>query len=161
MSARALLAPLAIPLVLALAPSPARADRYARGITLFQQRRCGSCHTVGWKDPVRARDDRGRYKDLTRVVDEKDDGALARWLRDPYAVRAATGCHHTRLTDEEIGELIAFFHARAVTAAKRDEPPPTGAAGASPGGTVRATTVVESAKVDLAPARSPQQKRSR
>jgi len=103
-------------LLVALAPAGARAERYFRGLVLYQQD-CTSCHSLGWKTPGPPEHAR---LDLTRVIDRRNDASLRKWLEDPTREKRDTGCIHHALSSEQIDDLIRFFHIRAV-----DPPLPT------------------------------------
>jgi hypothetical protein len=111
-------------LFLLISAGAARADRYHRGLALYQQQ-CTSCHSMGWKTPGAA--EHGR-RDLTRVIDSHNDEWLRRWLEDPRHEKKDTGCVHRGLIRDQIEDLIKMFHVRAV------DPPKTGHSSSSRGG---------------------------
>ncbi len=97
-----------------LAPASApTADGARRGERLFLSMACVSCHTIGGSG--------GRERfgpDLTHVAERTTLGAgvlantprdLGRWLKDPQAIK--TGCHmpYTQLSDDQVGDLVAYF----------------------------------------------------
>jgi hypothetical protein len=89
----------------------AQADRYSRGYTVFQQKSCARCHSIGWQNAVAT--GRTNSTDLTQVVSRRNDTSLRAFLADPYAGNPTTGCDHRKLTALEIEDLVHFFHARA------------------------------------------------
>jgi hypothetical protein len=108
MHARRLL--LALPLLVAGA-APARADRYLRGLALYQYE-CTGCHSVGWNAPGPQENNR---IDLTRLVDRRKDDDIRAYLEDPRRQKSDSGCNHHGLSREQMDDLINFFHARANT----------------------------------------------
>ncbi len=105
---RWVLAIFAVALLVAVA---AQADRYSRGYTVFQQKGCARCHSIGWQAPVAT--GRTNSTDLTQVVSRRTDTNLRAFLADPIASTTNTGCDHRKLTALEIEDLVHFFHARA------------------------------------------------
>jgi cytochrome c oxidase subunit 2 len=85
----------------------------ARGSHVFTSMTCTKCHAIGGTGQT-AR----VAPDLTHIAERKTLGAgildnnpteLARWLKDPQAIKA--GCHmpDTQLTDAEVADLVAYF----------------------------------------------------
>ncbi|MSP62049.1 MAG: hypothetical protein EXR72_17295 [Myxococcales bacterium] len=102
-------------------PTTAHADRYGRGLLRFQEARCASCHTVGWRDPVPA--ERPRLVDLTRSARHRTDEDLRRWMAAPEERKPATACRHRALSAEEIDDLLFFLHARTALQPTTPRPP--------------------------------------
>ena len=84
-----------------------------RGSQLFTSMTCTKCHAIGGTGQT-AR----VAPDLTHLAERKTIGAgvidntpteLARWLKDPQAIKA--GCHmpDTQLTDAQVADLVAYF----------------------------------------------------
>ena len=103
--------------ILALATSPSRAGAQdiSEGESLFTEKGCNACHTIGGGVLV--------GPDLAGVTTRRDKAWLARWLKEPDKVLAegdpiATELfetankipmHNLGLSDSEIASLIAYF----------------------------------------------------
>jgi cytochrome c1 len=116
-----------LPLAIAFAGAAgeARADRYFRGLELYQAA-CTHCHSMNWQTP--GPEEKGKT-DLTRVVDHRDDASLKRWMRDPQKEKDHSGCVHRGLTEEQIEDLVSFFKVRAAPAPQKPKPLPPSHAG--------------------------------
>lgn len=99
------------------APGLAGADRYGRGLVAFTQLRCASCHTVGWREPVKSE---RKYVDVTRSAAVRDEGELVRWLQNPRQFDRESACTHRPLTAEQITDLLVFLKERAEPTPKSD-----------------------------------------
>jgi cytochrome c oxidase subunit II len=85
----------------------------AKGLALFQQMSCVSCHTIkGTAADARV------GPDLTHFASRKQLGAgiaantpenLRRWLADPHRVKPGVNMPDYNLTDEQLAQLVAYF----------------------------------------------------
>jgi cytochrome c oxidase subunit 2 len=85
----------------------------AKGLALFQQMSCVSCHAVhGTAANAQV------APDLTHFASRKQIGAgildntpdnLRRWLTDPQKVKPGVMMPNFTLTDEQVNELVAYF----------------------------------------------------
>jgi len=96
--------------------SDATADAAQRGQALFAAEDCGACHTVRGAPEAGAATMPG--PDLTHVASRSTLAAatipntpveLARWLRDPDAVKPGTTMPAPELTADEIDDLVAYL----------------------------------------------------
>ena len=96
--------------------SDATADAAQRGRALFAAEDCGACHTVRGAPEAGAATMPG--PDLTHVASRSTLAAatipntpveLARWLRDPDAVKPGTTMPAPELTADEIDDLVAYL----------------------------------------------------
>ncbi|GBD11363.1 Cytochrome c oxidase subunit 2 [bacterium HR23] len=92
---------------------PPLAGEAEKGWQVFQARGCNACHTI---DGTNARGIIG--PNLTGIASRDGVAAmalpntpedLARWLRNPPAVKAGSKMPNLNLTDEEISALVAFL----------------------------------------------------
>jgi cytochrome c oxidase subunit 2 len=98
-----------------LQPAPAPVDETAaKGLALFQQLSCVSCHAINGAAGAVAR----VAPDLTHVASRKQLGGgvsentpenLRRWLKDPQAVKPGVLMPSYNLTDEQLDQLGAYF----------------------------------------------------
>lgn len=127
--------------LLLLAPTVVHADRYGRGLILFTQGLCARCHTVGWREPVKAE---RKLIDLTRITAQRSEKELREWMENPYQAKPDSGCAHRHLEREDVDALLAFLRLRA-------EAEPGRVQSGSGGG----VTIVGGAAPAPQPARSP------
>ncbi len=96
-----------------LQPAAAPQGGAAKGLALFQQLSCVSCHAVnGTTANARV------APDLTHLASRRQLGAgmvdntpenLRRWLADPRKVKPGVLMPDFNLTDEQLNELVAYF----------------------------------------------------
>jgi len=93
-----------------LAPAPATASR---GRTLFADLTCARCHTIRGVSP-----ELSVAPDLTHLAGrstlaagllENNPANLAAWLKDPQALKPGSHMPSLKLTDAEVGDLVAYF----------------------------------------------------
>jgi cytochrome c oxidase subunit 2 len=93
--------------------APPTAPQAVKGLALFEQSSCVSCHSIGGTD-ARAR----VGPDLTHFASRRQIGAgiasntpenLRRWLADPQEVKPGAKMPNFKLTDEQLGQLVAYF----------------------------------------------------
>jgi cytochrome c oxidase subunit 2 len=94
-------------------PAPPATARVAQGAELFRQLACGSCHAVaGTAAQARI------GPDLTHLASRRTLGAgvlentranLARWLRNPQAVKTGSYMPDFSLTHTEVEQLVAYL----------------------------------------------------
>jgi cytochrome c oxidase subunit 2 len=96
-----------------LLPAPAPGGEAAKGLALFEQLSCGSCHAVKGT-PANAR----VAPDLTHIASRREIGAciinntpdnLHRWLVNPQNVKPGALMPNFNLTDEQVNQLVAYF----------------------------------------------------
>lgn len=96
-----------------LQPAAAPEGEAAKGLALFQQMSCISCHAINGT-PAHAR----VAPDLTHLASRRMLGAgimdntpqnLHRWLADPQKVKPGVLMPDFKLTDEQVNELVAYF----------------------------------------------------
>jgi cytochrome c oxidase subunit 2 len=95
-----------------LVPPPAPTGAAAQGRELFRTLTCSNCHTVSGITAGAA------GPDLTHLASRRFIGArivpntaenLRRWLRDPQTVKPGVLMPNFKLTEPQIGELVAYF----------------------------------------------------
>ena len=74
----------------------------ARGRTLFTEKGCYGCHTVGSTGTPIA-------PDLRRAATRYPEATLARWLRDPSAQEPTRHMPNLELSEAEAGALAAYL----------------------------------------------------
>lgn len=96
-----------------LQPAPAPEGEAAKGLAIFQQLSCASCHAVKGT-PANAR----VAPDLTHIASRQEIGAcivtnspenLRRWLTNPQQVKPGALMPNFNLTEEQVNELVAYF----------------------------------------------------
>lgn len=96
-----------------LQPAAPPEGEAAKGLALFQQLSCASCHAVKGT-PATAQ----VAPDLTHIASRQEIGAgivdntpenLHRWLADPQKVKPGVLMPNFKLTDEQVNELVAYF----------------------------------------------------
>jgi len=96
-----------------LQPAAAPGGDAAKGLALFQQLSCVSCHAVKGT-PANA----NVAPDLTHIASRRELGAgivantpdnLRRWLKNPQKVKPGVLMPNFNLTDEQVNELVAYF----------------------------------------------------
>lgn len=96
-----------------LQPAAAPEGEAAKGLALFQQLSCTSCHAIKGT-PAGAQ----VAPDLTHIASRRQIGAgiidntpenLHRWLADPQKVKPGVLMPNFNLTDEQVKELVAYF----------------------------------------------------
>ncbi len=88
----------------------------ARGAMLFQQQTCASCHAIAGTNanaPVGPNLTHfgGRDTIAAGVLDNTPDN-LAKWLKDPQAVKPGNHMPNLQLTDDQIRTLVAYLEAQ-------------------------------------------------
>jgi len=97
-----------------LRPAVRPTDPEARkGLVIFEQTSCVSCHAIGGTNAV------ARVgPDLTHLASRRQLGAgivdntpenLRRWLADPQRVKPGAKMPDFKFSDEQIGQLVAYF----------------------------------------------------
>jgi len=96
-----------------LQPAAAPEGEAAKGLALFQQLSCVSCHAIkGTRANARV------APDLTHLASRQMLGAgivdntpenLHRWIADPQKVKPGVLMPDFNLTDEQVNELVAYF----------------------------------------------------
>ena len=79
-----------------------REELIARGRTLFTEKGCYGCHTVGGAGTPIA-------PDLRRAAARYPEATLARWLRDPSAQEPTSHMPNLELSEAEAGALAAAY----------------------------------------------------
>lgn len=96
-----------------LRPAATPEGEAAKGLALFQQLSCTSCHAIKGT-PANAQ----VAPDLTHVASRRQLAAgivdntpenLHRWLADPQKVKPGVLMPNFNLTDEQVNELVAYF----------------------------------------------------
>lgn len=99
----------------AAVPPPPGGDA-ARGALLFQQQTCASCHAIaGTGATARVGPDLthfGSRDTLGAGVLANTPENLAKWLKDPQAVKPGNHMPDLQLTDAQIRELVAYLEAQ-------------------------------------------------
>jgi cytochrome c oxidase subunit 2 len=94
-------------------PAAAPEGEAAKGLAVFQQLSCASCHAVNGT-PATSR----VAPDLTHIASRQELGAcilannpenLRRWLQNPQKVKPGVLMPNFNLTDEQVNELVAYF----------------------------------------------------
>jgi mono/diheme cytochrome c family protein len=94
---------LALPLASGSAPAqPTREALVSRGQAVFQLQGCYGCHTTGKTGTPIA-------TDLARVGARHTEDFLARWLRDPSALKSTAHMPTLQLSDADVQALAAFL----------------------------------------------------
>lgn len=93
--------------------APPTTPQAIKGFALFEQAACVSCHAVNGTGAV------ARVgPDLTHFASRRQIGAgivdntpenLRRWLADPQQVKPGAKMPNFKLTDEQLGQLVAYF----------------------------------------------------
>lgn len=96
-----------------LQPAAAPEGEAAKGLALFQQLSCASCHAVkGTPAVAQVAPDlthiASRRQLAAGIVDNTPDN-LRRWLADPQKVKPGVLMPNFNLTDEQVNELVAYF----------------------------------------------------
>jgi cytochrome c oxidase subunit 2 len=96
-----------------LQPAAAPQGEAAKGLAIFQQMSCASCHAIrGTPDNARV------APDLTHIATRLQLGAcivtnnpenLRRWLTNPQKVKPGALMPNFNLTEEQVNELVAYF----------------------------------------------------
>ena len=99
------------------APSPAT-EAAVRGREAFQEMTCARCHGIAQADALT---DRPRVApDLTHLAERRTLAAglldnnpdtLARWLKDPQALKPGSHMPSLQLTGPQVDDLVAYFEA--------------------------------------------------
>lgn len=96
-----------------LQPAAAPGRDAAKGLALFQQLSCVSCHAIKGT-PANAH----VAPDLTHIASRRELGAgildntpnnLRRWLENPQKVKPGVLMPNFNLTEEQVNELVAYF----------------------------------------------------
>lgn len=84
---------------------------YAQAVQIFQQRNCASCHKLGQLGKAVGPDlsHVGSRQTLAGGILQNTPDNLAKWLRDPQAVKPGVYMPNLRLTDQEIASLVAYL----------------------------------------------------
>jgi cytochrome c oxidase subunit 2 len=96
-----------------LQPAAAPEGDAAKGLALFQQLSCASCHAVkGTSATAQVAPDlthiAGRRQLAAGIVDNTPDN-LHRWLANPGSVKPGVLMPNFNLTDEQVNQLVAYF----------------------------------------------------
>ncbi len=96
-----------------LQPAAAPTGEAAKGLAVFQQLSCASCHGIkGTPDNAQV------APDLTHIASRQEIGAcilnntpenLRRWITNPQKVKPGVLMPNFNLTDEQVNELVAYF----------------------------------------------------
>ncbi|MFN2166366.1 MAG: cytochrome c oxidase subunit II [Anaerolineae bacterium] len=96
-------------------PAAPSSDLAAQGAQIFQQRTCTNCHAIAGTGATQQ-----IGPDLTHLGDRETLGAgvldntpeeLARWLKDPQAIKPGSYMPNLKLSDSEINALVAYLEA--------------------------------------------------
>jgi cytochrome c oxidase subunit 2 len=87
--------------------------RAAKGLALFQQMSCVSCHAInGTAANARVGPDLTHFagrRQLGAGIAENTPENLRRWLADPHHVKPGVNMPNFNFTDEQLTELVAYF----------------------------------------------------
>lgn len=96
-----------------LKPAAAPEGEASKGLALFQQLSCASCHAIkGTPDNARV------APDLTHIASRHELGAciitntpenLRRWLTNPQQIKPGVLMPNFNLTEEQVNELVEYF----------------------------------------------------
>jgi cytochrome c oxidase subunit II len=88
-------------------------DSAARGLALFQQTSCISCHAInGTTAAARVGPDLTHFasrQQLGAGIADNTPGNLRRWLADPQRVKPGVKMPDFKFTDEQVTELVDYF----------------------------------------------------
>lgn len=84
-------------------PTPGATPAPPSGAALFRTKGCATCHGFSGQGTTTAPSLRG-------ITTRYDAAYLARWLKDPAALKPGTAMPNLRLSDEEVAALIDFLH---------------------------------------------------
>jgi len=97
-----------------LAPAPVPpGGAAAKGLALFQQMTCASCHAIGGTgSTARVAPDLTHFASRSQFgagVAENTAGNLRRWLTNPQAVKPGALMPNFKLNDEQLSDLVGYF----------------------------------------------------
>ncbi len=96
-----------------LQPLPASSEAAKRGEQVFLKSTCANCHAIrGTSANVAFAPDLthlAQRQTLAAGVTRNGPRELARWLKNPQAIKPGTLMPNLQLTDEQVAELVAYL----------------------------------------------------